>query len=45
MKEIDPLGMEERNSRRLKRRTFVSNGANGSRHIDGNCVVCRHNVV
>ena len=45
MKEIDPLGMEERNSRRLKRRTFVSNGANGSWHIDGNCVVCTHNVV
>ena len=36
MKEIDPVGVEERRSRRLKRRTFSSNKANASWHIDGN---------
>ena len=46
MKEIHPVEVEERKSRRLERRTFVSKGANGSWHIGGNCVVCRNkNVV
>ena len=45
MKEINPVGAEERKSRRLKRRTFVSKGANTSWHIDGNWVVCRHKIV
>ena len=36
MKKIDPVGVEER-SRRLKRRTFRSKGANASWHIDGIC--------
>ena len=35
MKEIDPVGVEERRSRRLKRRTFNSKGANDSWHMDG----------
>lgn len=35
MKEIDPDGVEERRSRRLKRRTFSSKGANASWHLDG----------
>lgn len=35
MKEVDPVGVEERRSRRLKRRTFTSIGANASWHIDG----------
>ena len=37
MKEIDPAGVEERRSRRLKRRTFRSKGANASWHMDGIC--------
>ncbi|CAH3037423.1 unnamed protein product [Pocillopora meandrina] len=36
MKEIDPDGVEERRSRRLKRRTFSSKGANASWHFDEN---------
>ena len=35
MKEIDPVGVNERRSRRLKRRTFTSKGANDSWHMDG----------
>nr|XP_058963686.1 uncharacterized protein LOC131790490 [Pocillopora verrucosa] len=35
MKEIDLDGVEERRSRRLKRRTFSSKGANASWHFDG----------
>ena len=35
MAEIDPVGVEERRSRRLKRRAFTSNGANASWHMDG----------
>ena len=35
MKEIDPEGVEERRSRRLKRRTYVSEGPNFCWHIDG----------
>ena len=35
MKEIDPDGVSERKSRRLRRRTFISRGANASWHIDG----------
>jgi len=37
VKEIDPVGVEERRSRRLKRRTFRSKGTNASWHIDGIC--------
>jgi len=43
MKEIDPVGVEERRSRQLKRRTFRSKGANASWHIDGICFsLCNH---
>lgn len=35
MKEIDPIGVEERRARRLKRRTFNSRGANATWHMDG----------
>ena len=35
MKEIDPVGVEERRARRLKRRTFTSKGANATWHMDG----------
>jgi hypothetical protein len=35
MKEIDPIGVEERRARRLKRRTFNSKGANATWHMDG----------
>lgn len=35
MKEIDPDGVGERKSRRLKKRTFSSKGTNGSWHFDG----------
>ena len=33
MNEIDPVAVEERKSRCLKRRTLFSRGANGSWHI------------
>ena len=35
MKEIDPDGVSERKSRRLRRQIFISRGANVSWHIDG----------
>ena len=35
MKEIDPDGVEERRSRRLKRRVYFSEGPNQLWHIDG----------
>ncbi len=35
MKEIDPIGAEERRARKLKRRTFSSKGANATWHMDG----------
>lgn len=35
MKEIDPVGVEERRARRLRRRTFNSAGANATWHADG----------
>ena len=41
MKEIDPDGVEERRSRRSKRRTFSSKGANASWHFDGICFLLR----
>ena len=41
MKEIDPDGVEERRSRRLKRRTFSSKGANASWHFNGICFLLR----
>ena len=41
MKEIDPDGVEERRSQRMKRRTFSSKGANASWHIDGICFSLR----
>ena len=31
---FDPAGVEERKSRRLKRRTFIYKGANASWHMD-----------
>ena len=36
MKEIDPLGVEERKKRRLHRRTYRSEGPNACWHLDGN---------
>ena len=42
MKEIDPVGVEERRYRRLKRRTFRSEGADASWHIDGICFSLRN---
>ncbi|XP_028412582.1 uncharacterized protein LOC114535477 [Dendronephthya gigantea] len=35
MKEIDPVGVEERRARKLRRRTFTSAGSNASWHMDG----------
>ena len=35
MKEIDPEGVKERRSRRLKRRAYVSEGPDQCWHIDG----------
>ena len=37
MKEIDPQGVQERRSRRLKRRAYVSYGPNFCWHLDGTC--------
>ena len=37
MKEIDPQGVQERRSRRLKRRAYVSYGPNFCWHLDGRC--------
>ena len=37
MKEIDPEGVRERRARRLRRRSYVSNGPNFCWHIDGTC--------
>ena len=37
MKEIDPEGVQERRSRRLRRRAYVSYGPNFCWHIDGRC--------
>ena len=36
MKEIDPVGVKQRASRRLSRRKYMSNGPNFCWHIDGN---------
>ena len=36
MKDIDPVGVRERRSRRLRRRAYVSYGPNFVWHIDGN---------
>ena len=40
MKEIDPQGVQERRSRRLKRRAYVSYGPNFCWHLDGRCKLC-----
>ena len=37
MKEIDPQGVQERRSRRLKRRAYLSYGPNFCWHLDGRC--------
>ena len=37
MKEIDPRGVQERRSWRLKRRAYVSYGPNFCWHLDGTC--------
>ena len=35
LKEVDPVGTEERRKHRLKRRTYSSNGPNECWHVDG----------
>ena len=37
MKDIDPEGVQERRSRRLRRRAYVSYGPNFCWHVDGRC--------
>ena len=37
MKEIDPQGVQERRSRRLKRGAYISYGPNFCWHLDGTC--------
>ena len=35
LKEVDPVGTEERRKHRVKRRTYSSNGPNECWHVDG----------
>ncbi len=43
MKEIDPLGVEERKKRRLHRRVYKSEGPNACWHLDGNYYTYKYN--